>query len=143
MKRKTVNGVMVALGLLLLLAGLYLVKAVADPQGIMKSLPYLCIGIGCGVFGHGMGEIISSKAMKNDPARAKQIHIEQKDERNLAIACKSKAKAFDLMIFVFGALMVCFALMGVDVIAVLLLVFAYLFVVGYRVYLSIQYSKEM
>ena len=38
------------------------------------------------------------------------------------------------MTFVFGALMIAFALMGVDMIAVLLLVFAYLFVQGYAIY---------
>lgn len=40
----------------------------------------------------------------------------------MAIANKAKGKAFDVMTWVFGALMVSFALMGIDMVAVLLLV---------------------
>ena len=55
----------------------------------------------------------------------------------------AKGRAFDLMTFVFGALMVSFALMEVDLAALLLLVFAYLFVEGYAVYCRCKYEKEM
>lgn len=57
-----------------------------------------------------MGEIILQSAMKSDPAAAKQLEIDKKDERNLAIANQAKAKAYDMMVFVFGALMLSFAL---------------------------------
>ena len=48
-------------------------------------------------------------------------------EQNIMIASRAKARAFDMMTFVFGALMVCFALMQIDLAAILLLVFVYLF----------------
>lgn len=69
--------------------------------------------------------------------------LSKKDERNAIIANRAKAKAYDVMIFVFGALMIAFALMGVDMIPVLLFVFAYLFVQGYAVYYRCKYEKEM
>ena len=47
------------------------------------------------------------------------------------------------MTYVFGALMVSFALMGVDTVAVLLLVAAYLFVEGYGIYCRVQLEKKM
>ena len=47
--------VLTILGILLAGVGLYLVKTLTDPQGILKPLPYLLIGIGCGLFGHGSG----------------------------------------------------------------------------------------
>lgn len=125
--------------------GLYLVKAIIkpiDPQGMMKALPYICIGLGCGIFGRGMGEIISHRAIKNYPDIKKQIEIDTQDERNSAIRNRAKAKGYDMMIFIFGALMVAFALMGIDL-TVLLLVFAYLFVVGYSSYYRYKYDKEM
>ena len=46
MKSKTVKYATIALSLLLLAAGLFLVKTTVDPQGIMASLPYVAIGIG-------------------------------------------------------------------------------------------------
>ena len=90
-----------------------------------------------------MGNIVSKKALKSSPELEKQIEIEQKDERNVAIANRAKAKAYDIMIFVFGALMVSFAIMNVELRVTLMLVFAYLFVAGCGVWYRIKYEKEM
>ena len=143
MKSKLSKYTTIILGLLLLTIGLYLIKTVGDPQGIMASLPYVCIGIGSGLFGHGMGNLISERAIRSDPDLQKKLDIEKNDERNIAISNKAKGKAFDMMTYVYGALMVSFALMGVDMSALLLLVFAYLFVHGFGIYYRIKFDKEM
>lgn len=39
--------------------------------------------------------------------------------------------------------MLAFALMGTDMVAVLMLVFAYLFVIGYGIFYRVKYDKEM
>lgn len=133
----------IIVGLLLLVTGLFLVKSFENPQGIMRTLPYVCIGIGCGLFVHGMGDMLSERALRKAPETQKQMEIEKNDERNIALADKAKGKAFDMMTFVFGTLMVSFALMGVDVIAVLLLVFSYLFVHGSAIYYRYKLDREM
>ena len=143
MKKRQYNYIYVFIGLVLLGVGLYLTKSVANPQGVMRALPYVMIGLGCGIFGQGMGDLIQKRALKNNPEILKQQEIEQKDERNVEISTRAKSKAYDMMVFVFGALMVAFALMGVDFVAVLLLVFAYLFVVGYGVYARCKLEKEI
>jgi hypothetical protein len=143
MKKNRMDYIITAAGILLLGLGLFLVKAITDPQGIMRALPYICVGIGCGAFGHGMGNIINRKALKNNPEIQKQKEINKNDERNVAIGNRAKAKAYDMMVFVFGALMLSYALMGIDMIAVLLLVFAYLFVIFFGLYYRFKYDKEM
>ena len=143
MKSKVAKYTTIMLGLLLLAAGLCLIKISDNPQEIMRALPYVCIGIGCGLFGHGMGNVISQRAINGDPELKKKLDIEKNDERNVAIANRAKGKAFDMMTFVFGALMLSFALMGVDMVAVLLLVFAYLFVHGFALYYRFKFDKEM
>lgn len=143
MKTKIMRYAAIIIGLLILAAGLYLIKTNSDPQGIMRALPYVCIGIGCGLFGHGMGEIISERAFRSDPEKQRKLKIEANDERNIAITNRAKGKAFDMMTFIFGALMLSFALMGIDMIAVLLLVFAYLFVHGLALYYRFKLDKEM
>lgn len=120
-----------------MLAGLWQIRAGGSVLG------YVCIGLGCGLFGHGTGELVARWSMRNDPALQKEQEILRRDERNVAIADHAKGRAFDLMTFVFGALMVSFALMEVDLAALLLLVFAYLFVEGYAVYCRCKYEKEM
>lgn len=142
MKKNRLDVLLVFGGILLAGVGLYLLKTVAVPQwGV--TIHYLCIGVGCGAFGHGMGNWISCRALRNNPALQRQMEIEQKDERNIAITNRAKAKAYDMMIFLFGALMLSFALMGIDFMATLLLVFSYLLVVGYGVYYRCRYQKEM
>lgn len=143
MKKNGMEYIITVIGILILGTGLFLAKTITDPQGFMKALPYICIGLGCGIFGHGMGNIISRKALKNSPNIRKQLEIDKNDERNVAIGNSAKAKAYDMMIFVFGALMLSYALMGIDMIVVLLLVFAYLFVVTYGLYYRFKYDKEM
>lgn len=142
MKRQVLNYLIAAAGLMLLAAGLILAKTV-EPEGIMRALPYIFIGVGCGVFGGGTANIIGNIVLKKRPDIEKQKEIEKNDERNIALSSRAKAKAFDIMVFVFGALMLSFALIGTDVLAVLLLVFAYLFVLGCCVYYRIKYEKEM
>ncbi|MFB6468220.1 DUF6442 family protein [Cytobacillus sp. Hz8] len=143
MKKNILEYVLIIVGALLLGIGVYLVKCLTNPQGVMLALPYVCIGIGCGVFGNGMGNVISRRALKNNPEIQKQIEIDKSDERNIAIINRAKSKAYDMMVFVFGALMISFALMGVDMIAVLLLAFAYLLVISFAVYYRCKYEKEM
>lgn len=128
---------LVAVGVLLFVLGFFLLR-----QDLALPLPYVCIGVGCGLFGHGMGDILSRKATEKYPEIQKQIEIEQKDERTVAIANMAKAKAFDAMLFLFGALMLSYALMRADLAVILLLVAAYLFIVGYYVYFQCKFTKE-
>jgi hypothetical protein len=143
MNKTTSSYFLTVVGLALIAVGLYFIKTMEDPQGILRALPYICFGLGCGIFGHGMGEIVLQRAMKSNPAAAKQLEIDLKDERNLAIASRAKAKAYDMMVFVFGALITGLALMAIDLTMLLLLVFAYMFILGYNSYYRFKYYKEM
>lgn len=143
MKSGKAKYAMIVLGLLVLAAGIFMIKTVGDPQGVLRPLPYICIGVGCGLFGHGMSDVVSQRALRRDPALRKQMEIAQNDERNIAIANRAKSKAFDLMSIVFSALMLVFALMNVDLAALLLLVAAYLFVHGFALYSRFRLEREM
>ncbi len=141
MKRK--DGIIAMIGALVLGTGLVLVKIMGDATGVMEALPYVLVGIGSGVFGHGASGLIAGKAIAKDAKLQKQLEIESKDERNITIANKAKAKAYDFMTMVFGVLMLSFALMNVNMTEILLLVAAYLLVHGYGMYYRFKYEKEM
>jgi hypothetical protein len=143
MKKHALQTILGILGLVLLAAGLYLAKTTDAAEGIMRALPYVCVGIGSGLFGQGMGGVIERSMLKKHPEIRKQKEIEEKDERNQEISNRAKAKAYDNMVFVFGALMVALALMGVDLLVVILLVCAYLIVVGSGIYYRIKFEKEL
>ena len=131
------------MGVLLAVTGGILVKTLENPQGILLTLPYVLMGAGCGMFGYGMSNIISKKAVSKDEKLQKQLAVEEKDERNIAISNKSKAKAYDFMTFTFGILLLILTLMNTDMIALLLLVAAYLSVQIYAIYYRFKYEKEM
>ncbi len=141
--KKFQNYVMIVVGLVLLVGGLVLLKVVDEPQGLMLTLPYICVGLGCGMFGGGMGNLIGSRVLESNPKAKKLKEIEEKDERNRMIASQAKARAYDMMVFVFGALMFSFALMNIELRAILLLVVAYLFVIGVGVYYRYKLDAEM
>ena len=143
MKKHGLQTALGILGLVVLAVGLYLVKTIADPKGILLTLPYVFVGIGSGLFGQGVAGVIERYVYKKHPDMQKQKEIEVNDERNREISTRAKAKAYDTMVFVFGALMFSFALMNVEVVVVLLMVFAYLFVVGSHIYYSVKFEKEL
>lgn len=143
MKKKTINWLMIIGGLILVAVGIFIIKTHPDVDGIMRTLPYICIGVGCGVFGHGLGNWLADKAAAKAPDDAKRIEIETKDERNVMIANQAKAKAYDSMVFIFGDLMIVLALLNIDMVVVLMLVSCYLLVVGISIYYRIKYEKEM
>ena len=128
------NYLIVIVGIALIVCGIFLIHTIENPNNLMISLPYVCIGVGCGIFGHGMGNVVEKKTFKNDPELKKQLEILRNDERNVIIANRAKAKGYDLMIF---------ALMKVDLVPLLILIFTYLFVQGYALYYRMKYDKEM
>ena len=138
MKTKSLGYLAAALGIVLTAVGLWLAKTFPEAAGAMAALPYVLIGLGCGV-----GALANAAVFRRHPDIAREKAIEEKDERNVAILNRAKAKALDRMFYVFGALMVSLALMGADIGIVLLLVAAYLFVAGCMVYYLCKYQKEM
>lgn len=111
MKKARYYYILAVLGFALLAAGLSLLKV---SQSDSRIAPYLCVGFGCGIFGQNVGELISRRAIKKTPEVAKRLEIEENDERNIALRNRAQAKAYNIMLPVFGALFVSFGLMGVE-----------------------------
>lgn len=127
------------LGLAAVVAGFILVRMGAG----IAPLPYVLLGVGCGAFGWGAGELLKRRAVEDDPEIEKRLRIEQQDERNRTIADRAKARAYDAALYIFSALMLCFALMQVELAVILLLVGAYLLVVGVSIYYYVKYNHEL
>jgi hypothetical protein len=132
-----------AIGFIIFGAGLMILMLLPDAEGVLKALPYVCVGVGAGIFGGNLGVAIKNKTMLKNPQAAKQIEIEQKDERNKIISIKAKARVYDLMIYVYAAILLAFTLMQVDMYVILTLVAVYLFFVFTYIYYSAKYHKEM
>lgn len=142
MKKEYSNFIIMLIGTAFLGIGLFISKNPYSHDKISLALPYIFIAVGCGVFGHGAGNVFQNKRMKNKPNIQKMIEIEKMDERNALLTNSAKAKAFDLMTYLFALLMLAFTMLEVELTAVLLLVFSYLFVQSYRIYYRFKYERE-
>lgn len=58
MKRTIPSYFLTVVGVGLLAVSLYFIKTIEDPQGMLRALLYICFGLGCAIFGHGMAELI-------------------------------------------------------------------------------------
>ncbi len=81
--------------------------------------------------------------LKKHPEIEKQLNIEKTDERNLMIGYLAKSKSNDFASYLFATLLIVLALIRVDLVAALLLAFAYLAVQAYAFYYRFKYNKEM
>ncbi len=142
-----INIVLMILGLLIFAAGLILLWLLPEASGVFsvlpestfKALPFICMSVGIGIFCGNLGAALA----RRNPQALRQSEIEQKDERNQALANKAKAKAFSMMLYTMAALVLAFALMGVEAYVVITLVVVYLFFIGTMIYFLNKYHKEM
>lgn len=136
MKRK--GSLLVAvIGLAVVALGLFLMRG---PERM--PLPGILIGLGAGALGCGLSGALTERLSRKYPDMAGKT-VEQQDERNVAISNRAKARAYDLMVYVFGALMITFALMNADITMILLLIGAYLLIVACRIGFGMHYDKIM
>ena len=109
----------------------------------VNTVSGLFIGIGAGLFGLSVAQIIVIVIAEKNPEYKRKASIEEKDERNIAISNKAKAKGFNAMGYILPILMLVYILINADLLLLLLLVFAYLLVYCVYVFYLNKYSKEM
>ena len=131
------------IGLIIFIVGAVLTKFTKYLPETIQTLPFILIGIGAGVFGQNLGNLINLYLMKKNPQLAQVQKIEAQDERNITITNKAKAKAYDLMVIAFGILLLMLSLMNVALTTILALVITYLLVVFSNIYFINKYSKEL
>ena len=66
-----------------MIAGILMDKNSETSNQVLATIPYLLIGLGCGIFGHFMGNIMKYFSTRNNEELERQIEIEKKDERNI------------------------------------------------------------
>lgn len=131
------------LGIGLVVVGFLFHKNSVSTDKMIVTIPYIFIGVGCGIFGLFMGNLIKYFSTKNHEELERQIQIDKNDERNILIAEKSKAKAYDLMIYLFASILIIFSLMGVDKLAIIMMVAIYLSIQIYALYWRSKFERKM
>ena len=139
-QKKTGQLLFSALGALIALGGFFLMFM---PDRTNTAIPYIMIGVGCGLFGHQFGAFLAHRAEQRDPVMAKRLRVEAEDERNQEIVRRAKAAAFELTAYVFGLLCFIFLLMGEGARVILPLVGGYFFLTGYSIWQQVRLQKKI
>ncbi len=61
-----------------------------------KNILGVCLGLGMGLFGVGLSQVLGNNYARKNPSYAKAQQIEEQDERNQQITHRAKASAADL-----------------------------------------------
>ena len=136
-----IEGLLALLGAGLVIIGFLIFKNINTNN--IGIFPCIMIALGCGIFGHYTEKMIKYFSLKNREDLRRQIKIDENDERNILIAEKSKAKAYDLMIYLFAAVLLIFSLMRVDKLQIIIIVALYLSIQLYGVYWRNKLEREM
>ncbi|QWU16541.1 hypothetical protein SAMN04487895_107163 [Paenibacillus sophorae] len=131
------NVILLVIGILLLASGLLEVGDMA------RNVSGLCIGVGSGLIGMSIANLIMIRYYAKHPAFKRQQEIEAGDERSIAINNLSKAKAFDVTIN--AMMLIPFVLILADspLWLTLAVVAFYVFSYSIRYYYIVKYSKVM
>jgi hypothetical protein len=133
-----------AIFIALLIGGIILISVGGLLKGAeLKSIAGVCIGAGAGVFGVSLAQLLLLRISKKDPAYERKIAIEDKDERNITIRNRAKAKAFDAMGVILGITMLIYALISADLLVILLIVVSYIIIYAVQIYYLSKYAKQM
>ena len=147
MTKRRRQGWMLFLAGLLLLAGAWLLLKLLPGLDTTpwRAVPFLCLGVGCGLFGGGTGELLAVQALLDIERDGidKQYENAERDERNVAIGNAAKAKGYDVMTFAFGAMLLFSVLMEADLALTLVMVAVYLFIQFYSLWWRFKLEKEM
>ncbi len=131
------------LGLFIFAGGLLSVMLYPDRTGMYEVIPYLCVGIGTGIFGGNLGTAISNKITAGSPAALNQAESREKENRHHLIGDMAKARAYDLMLYVFPAILFVFTIMQVNMYIILTLVAVYLMNALSMIYFANKYHKRL
>ena len=135
--------ILTAVGFVLFVMGIVLAILFSKSQGVMKTLPFICLGIGAGFCGGGLSGIITYRRIQKSPRLAKEKEINTKDERNVFITYKAKSAAYNLTLIIFAVLIMFLAVVQVESYIILVFTGAYLLIIFLYIYFFNKYYKEM
>lgn len=99
------------LGIAIFAGGMLLKFLFPAAKGAMLSLPFVLTGFGSGIIGVGVVNILRKRRIENNPAKAREYEIAEKDERNIRLREKAGYAAWHITIVVLAILPLAFLVM--------------------------------
>ncbi len=137
-EKKLLRFIALVFGVCLALAGLFLIKGEE-----LKAVSGVCIGIGAGLFGQNTANLFMLRYEEKNPDAAKIKKIEEKDERNITIKNRAKAKAADIVQYLIILLIFIAILIRAPLWVTFVIIGVYLSYHILSLYYIAKFNKEM
>ncbi len=129
------------MGILIFAVGLILNFLIPESSGALRSVPFLLTGFGAGIIGVGVVNLIRKKMLDNNPEKAKQYEIEEKDERNIRLREKAGYATWYTSLFMLAILSLTFIVLDYKIPCFIALGALMIHIVSLFVYIHIYNRK--
>ncbi|MFA6803982.1 MAG: hypothetical protein WCR24_05780 [Candidatus Methanomethylophilaceae archaeon] len=139
MKKIMMYYILFLIGCVTIITGIITMLLYPEREGMMLTLPYIFLGIGCGFLG---GSFAMIYGLRN-PVTATAMEIAENDEREQLIRYKAKAKAGDItLIAIVSASLILTAIRVEYYVTMVLLLLMFISIAANLVF-SAVYRKEL
>lgn len=130
------------MGIIVFVIAILLKVLMPDAEGPLESLPYVLSGFGSGIIGVGVVCIIRKRKIEQDPEKAKQYEIAEKDERNIKLREKAGYASWYISLFTMAILSMVFVIFDYKMACWLTMGALFIHVISLFVFIAI-YDKKI
>lgn len=130
------------MGIVIFAIGLLLRFLIPESDGAWQALPFVLTGFGAGIIGAGVVNIFRKRMIDNNPEKAKQYEIAEKDERNIRLREKAGYATWYTSLFILAALSLTFVILDYKVACFLSLGALFVHIISLFIYIYI-YNKKI
>jgi len=130
------------MGIGIFAVGLLLKLVFADAEGALLTIPFVLTGFGAGIIGVGVVNLYRLKLLKNNPEKAKQYEVAEKDERNIRLREKSGYATWYVTMFILAILSMTLLVLNDNLACWLTLGALTIHIASFFVYIAI-YNKKL
>lgn len=130
------------MGILIFVIAILLIILMPNAEGPLGVLPYVLCGFGLGIIWVGVVCTIRMRKIKQDPKKARQYEIAEKDERNIRLREKAGYASWIISLFVMAILSMVFIIFDYKIACLLAIIALFIHVISLFVFIAI-YDKKI
>lgn len=130
------------MGILIFVIAILLIILMPNAEGPLGVLPYVLCGFGLGIIGVSVVCTIRMRKIKQDPKKARQYEIAEKDERNIRLREKAGYASWIISLFVMAILSMVFIIFDYKIACLLAIIALFIHVISLFVFIAI-YDKKI
>jgi anaerobic C4-dicarboxylate transporter len=123
-------------------AGLVLNALFGEMEGAIRTLSFVLTGFGTGIIIVGVINNFRIRRLKNDPEKAKQLEIDETDERNIRLREKAGYATWHSTMFIFAALTIAFSVLDNKIAFWVTLGALFVHIFSFNIFISV-YNKKI